>query len=389
MANDLIEIIEKNGKLGVRMSPHPGQRRAWDSNRRFVVVLSGTQGGKTSFGPPWLQREIQARGPGDYMVVTPTFPLLELKALPQFRRLFEDIYALGKYTGSPVRKFTLSSFGQKVLFGDYGRDHKTTVFFGYAAEPESLESATARAAWLDEAGQKKFKLGSWEAILRRLSLARGRVLITTTPYNLGWLKQQLWNRWKAGDPNIDVIHFESIANPLFPREEWEDARGRLPAWKFNMFYRGLFERPAGLIYDVFDEERHKIPRFTIPDHWPRHLGLPGGALLRSTPKLSSKESQASQKRWGVPRGRGNGVGNFGPGACRCARLRSSPSRLVLIESMALTSKTRFMFSTIWKAIWMKSSLTPACSTKTASQPKRLRTRRLSTIWTQSAIFSAG
>lgn len=278
MANDLISVVTRNGKTGIEMYPHAGQKAAWDSLRRFVAVLSGTQGGKTSFGPPWLHREIYRKGPGDYLVVTPTFPLLELKALPEFRKLFEDIYNLGKYVSSPVRRFTLSPFGQKSLFGDYGRDYKTNIFFGYAAEPESLESATAKAAWLDEAGQKRFKAASWEAIRRRLSLARGRVLITTTPYNLGWLKQQIWDRWKAGDPNIDVIRFESIANPLFSREEWEDARATLPRWKFDMFYRAIFTRPAGLIYDNFNEALHKCPRFEIPDTWPRFLGLDFGGV---------------------------------------------------------------------------------------------------------------
>ena len=51
-----------------------GQIRAGDSLKRFVCVFSGTQGGKTEMGPPWLLREIQLRGPGDYMIVTPTFP---------------------------------------------------------------------------------------------------------------------------------------------------------------------------------------------------------------------------------------------------------------------------------------------------------------------------
>jgi len=56
---------------------HPGQIRAMKSEKRFVVVLAGTQGGKTSLGPPWMLREIQARGSGDYLVVTPIYPLLE------------------------------------------------------------------------------------------------------------------------------------------------------------------------------------------------------------------------------------------------------------------------------------------------------------------------
>jgi hypothetical protein len=257
---------------------HRGQSQAWLSNRRFIGVIAGTQSGKTSFGPLWLYREIQDRGIGDYIVATPTFALLEKKALPEFLTHFQRRLRVGTYVSSPVRKFTFSKEGSIRTFGKYDPDHPTVVFFGYAEDPESLESATAKAAWLDEAGQKKFKLGSWEAIQRRLSLAQGRALITTTPYDLGWLKQQIYDRWKAGDTLYDVIRFDSTENPQFPPEEFERARNTLPEWKFNLFYRGIFTRPAGMIYDCFDEDRHVIPRFEIPGNWPRFLGLDFGGV---------------------------------------------------------------------------------------------------------------
>ncbi len=232
----------------------------------------------TSFYPHWLYREIQNKGPGDYIVATPTYPLLGIKALPEFRRVFEDYLFLGRYIGSPTHHFTFSQFGEKKTFGNYGRDYRTNVFFGHASDPESLEAATAKAACLDEAGQKNFKLGSWEAIQRRLSIHQGRALITTTIYNLGWLKSQIWDRWRAGDEDIDVINFSSIANPRFPREEFERARRKLPRWKFDMFYKAIFTRPAGLIYDCFDDKLHTVPRFPIPDHWPCFLGLDFGGV---------------------------------------------------------------------------------------------------------------
>jgi hypothetical protein len=273
MAHDLVEIV--NGTMQLRF--HAGQWRAWESERRIVVVLAGTQSGKTSFGPHWLYREIQRCGPGDYMVVTPTFPLLELKALPEFRRLFEQQLQLGKYTSSPSKQFVFSKAGSRRTFGDKWKPgQETRIIFGYASDPDSLESATAKAVWCDEAGQKKFKLSSWQAILRRLSLARGRVLITTTPYDLGWLKQQLWDKWRAGDPDIDVIRFDSTENPMFSVEEFERARRDLPAWKFDLFYRAIFTRPGGLIYDAFNETLCKVPRFELPAHWPRLLGLDFG-----------------------------------------------------------------------------------------------------------------
>lgn len=265
---------------GLELHFHANQWRAWDSTKRIIAVLAGTQGGKTSFGPHWLYREIGLRGPGDYMVVTPTYPLLEKKALPELLRIFDKILALGKYVGGASKMFTFSSKGERRTFGKV-QDVPTRVFFGHAQDPDSLESATAKGAWLDEAGQKKFKLGSWEAILRRLSIYLGRVLLTTTPYNLGWLKQMLWDPWMAhhqDHPDIEVVRFRSIDNPVFPQAEYERARRDLPRWKFDMFYNALFTRPAGLIYDSFDDTRHKIPRFAIPDEWPRFLGLDFGGV---------------------------------------------------------------------------------------------------------------
>ncbi len=260
----------------LRFNFHRWQARAMKSVRRFIAIVAGTQSGKTCTGPAWLHREITLRGPGDYLVVSPTYKLLDKKALPEFKRLFQDLLGLGHYK-SGEKVFVVSKGGEVKLFGSE-QSELTQIFFGYAEDPESLESATAKAAWLDEAGQRKFKLGSWEAILRRLSLHEGRCLITTTPYDLGWLKQKLYDPWKAGNEDIEFVRFESRANPMFPEAEWDRAKRDLPRWKFDLFYRGIFTRPAGVIYDAFDPDRDKIPPFKIPKRWYRYVGLDFGGV---------------------------------------------------------------------------------------------------------------
>jgi hypothetical protein len=132
-------------------------------------------------------------------------------------------------------------------------------------------------------GQDQFRLEAWEAVLRRLALHQGRALLGTTPYNLGWLKQEIYDRWRQGDPDYEVIQFESTANPAFPLAEYERAKRTLPAWKFNMFYRGQYDRPAGLIYgdylDTYREEGgHLVHPFNLPPEWPRHVGIDFGAV---------------------------------------------------------------------------------------------------------------
>lgn len=279
MPHDLAEITPE-GKLQLHF--HPGQMRAWRSEARCVALIAGAQSGKTSFIPHWLYREIQRVGPGDYLFASPTFQLMQKKALPEFRRLFEQTLRLGKYQSSPTMKFTFSASGARRTFGDSWSPSSplTQIFFGHARNPDSLESATYKAAVLDEAGQNDFKAGSWEAIQRRLAIADGRLLIATTPYNLGWLKRVVFDAWERGNPEYEVVRFDSTENPIFPAHVFDRARREMPQWRFDMMYRGIFTRPAGQIYSCFDTKKHVIPRSSIEIHptWRRIVGLDFGQV---------------------------------------------------------------------------------------------------------------
>jgi hypothetical protein len=273
MTTDLYAV--KNGELNLYL--HNGQWKAWNSRRRIVAVVAGTQSGKTSFAPLWLYKEIRERGAGDYGFIAPTFRLLELKALPEFRRFFEDVMRLGEYHATPVPHFAFSTDGATRTFGSTP-DRPTAVFFGYAANPDSLESATYKAVVCDEAGQQVFKRGSWEAIQRRVAIHEGRILICTTPYpDSQWLRSEIIDKFHAGDPTIDLISFASTMNPSFPKVELERAKQSLPDWKFRMFYMGQMTRPAGLIYDCFGSAQ-LFPAFDIPHAWRRYLGADFGGV---------------------------------------------------------------------------------------------------------------
>ena len=260
--SDLVAI--QDGKMTVRL--HPGQTRAWDSKRRQVFIIAGTQSGKTSFLPLLLNREILEKGEGDYLAVTATYDLLKLKFLPEMRRFFVDTFGW-EYAAS-----------ERTIVKQYKPRMFTRIIMRSADAEGGLESATAKGAILDECGQDRFQVGAYEAILRRLSLSRGRILAGTTPYNLGWLKTLIFDKWRGGDETIDVIQFKSIMNPSFPKEEYYERKKTMPAWKFAMFYDGNFSRPAGLIYDNFDDDLHTCPRFNIPASWERFVGLDFGLV---------------------------------------------------------------------------------------------------------------
>ncbi len=284
------QLVEITPEGEVQLHFHEGQSLTWESKARFIAMLAGTQGGKTSFAPWWLNREINAafelmrsmgqdlsKGLGDFLAVTSTYDLFKLAMLPALRNLFEDILHIGHYwAGDRIMELSenLVPYG-KFWARDVGS--KDAPMFGRiilrSAEAESgLEAATIKAAWLDEVGQPEFTLGAWEAVLRRLAINQGRALLTTTIYNLGWLKQEVYDKWMAGDSNFDVIQYDSTTNPGFPREEFERARSAMPTWKFNMFYRGLFTRPEGMVYSSFDEQACVIEPFTIPEDWQMLVG---------------------------------------------------------------------------------------------------------------------
>jgi len=263
---DLIEETTRSGKRGVRLHFHPGQIAAWNAAERFVFVIAGTQSGKTTFGPWWLAREIQRCGAGDYLAVTATYDLFKLKMLPEMLRVFTGyLRADGWVWHASDRLLSSRTLGARIILRSAEADG-------------GLESATARAAWLDECGQNQFRVDAWQAVQRRLSLTQGRALGTTTPYNLGWLKTEVFDRWRRGEDGYRVVQFRSIDNPRFPLAEYERAKSTLPAWKFEMFYNGNFHRPAGLIYDCFDEPENVVDDFALPLSWPRRVGLDfGGA----------------------------------------------------------------------------------------------------------------
>jgi len=145
--------------------------------------------------------------------------------------------------------------------------------FVYNLEVEGNHNYIADGILVSNCGQKQFKRETHEAYERRTLIHQARTLYTTTLYGLGWLKTEIYDPWfNKTDPDIDVIQFDSTENPLFPRVEYDRMKASMPDWKFQMFHRGRFSRPAGMIYNAFDSTTQVIPPFEIPVNWPRYVG---------------------------------------------------------------------------------------------------------------------
>ncbi len=277
---------------------HIGQEYAHDSLRRIVALISGTQSGKTVYGPWWLDEEIQRLGGGDYYAITATYDLFKLKMLPSLLTVFEEKLGIGRYwSGDRIIELQDPSSGtfwaQKSSQPMYAR-----IILRSADSKGGLESGTAKAAWLDEAGQERFDLKAWRATKRRLALARGRILITTTLYEIGFLDSEILAVAEAGgyteiteverrgemevtdnpDADMALVQFDSTINPVFPLEEMAEAKEDMPDEEYQAFYRGRRVSSRLMIYDCWKDDINRTPRFTIPEEWPRYLGLDFGAV---------------------------------------------------------------------------------------------------------------
>ena len=278
---------------------HAAQRLAWESTSRYVTFLGGSQAGKTSWGPWWMEREIRIKGRGDYIVATASYDLFKLKLLPAILLVFEQILKLGRFwAGDKI--FELKD----PLSGKYWATKSTDpmwarIILRSAQSEGGLESSTAKAVWLDEAGQDEFTIDAWRAVKRRGILEQARVLLTTTLYSgMTWIKTELIDKAEKGGvtetletdtgaiidcirndaENICIIQADSTVNPMFSVDEYEEARRTLPPDQFAMFYRGRIGRPRHMIYDCLDENRHFIPSFKIPDDWIRYVGVDFGGV---------------------------------------------------------------------------------------------------------------
>lgn len=275
-------VVDKPRKI-VNVYLHTGQRKAWDSDKRFVFMIAGKQSGKTIYGPIHLLRYILELGKGDYLAISATFDLFKLKMLPALKQLFVSDMGIARYwAGDQVLELCDPATGQ---FGaQQSNDHEKMwgrVILRTADSEKGMQSATAKAAWLDEPGLYAAEV--WKDVRGRLSLNAGPALGTTTPYNLGWLKQQIYDPWVAGSKEIDVVQFSSRLSPFFSEAEYESLRASMQSYQFKMDYDAEFGRPPAAIYENFvdalrEHGGHKVQRFIIPTEWARMQSVDPGIV---------------------------------------------------------------------------------------------------------------
>ena len=129
-----------------------------------------------------------------------------------------------------------------------------------------------------------------ETLTTRTTGRAGHVLHPQTIGDCNPAAPTHWIKARARDGKLTLIESTHHDNP----ELFDQATGEItPAGEVRLgrlkgltgarllrLFHGLWASPAGAIYDVFDDQRHKVKSFPPPLTWPRTVGIdPFGAYV--------------------------------------------------------------------------------------------------------------
>lgn len=243
------EIIE------VDFAPLDYQDRLLFSDKKYLGLIGGTGCGKTYFLPRWLDIQMCAKPGEKWIVSAPTIPMLKANPISYVVDYFTENGIDYDHNKSALTIETDAGF----------------IYFISALRPDRMQGIHAMGIIGDEAGL--YPRLWWDTAVQRITFKIGaQILLLTTPYNLGWLKTEVYDAWTAGDSEFLVENPKSIDNWRYPKDRYYQAKEKLPDWKFKMLYEGKFERPAGLIYPGYQT----CDAFPIPRTWRRIGGVDFG-----------------------------------------------------------------------------------------------------------------
>ena len=212
----------------IEITLHQKQLEAFSFTTQFCAAIAGVRGGKTYVGSVWAGKKITDCA-GNGLITGPDYKTLQQATLPTFFSIFPHYQKYYKEQKSVIEL------------------PNKKIFIRSLDDPLSPEGITADWVWGDEAG--KYKLLAWTVLRSRVSLTKGQILFTTTPYNMGWLYHDFYIPWQNGsDKDLTVIGWASVENPYFPKEVFEAEKRRLPDAEFKKRYEGIFMRLQGLVY---------------------------------------------------------------------------------------------------------------------------------------------
>lgn len=249
---DISTTVAANNEFDISVLPY--QSKLLFSKKPILAFIGGTGCGKSFFIPIWLWYKMLQFPGEEWIVSSPTIPMMKRTVVKYIKSFFDK--------NSVVYTYNKADFVFDLPHG--------TIYCISAQDPDRMQGIHAKGIIGDEAGL--YDRLWWETALQRVSFKEGLILLTTTPYYFNYLKTDIYDRWLTGDKSIEFVNPTSLDNPFYSKKAYEEAKKKLPEWKFKMLYEGKFARPEGLIYPEYTT----VDPFDIPDDWEYVIGVDFG-----------------------------------------------------------------------------------------------------------------
>jgi hypothetical protein len=257
--------------------PHPVQWQALRFKTQFAAAICGSQSGKTTVGAVWagmrIQEQLNSKKPMPGLIGAPTYKIMNQSTLQKFWEQFPHLQQYHKRQESVIEVPYTNKKGENKIY---------PIFIRSFDRPLTVEGMSPGWAWLDEFGQCDSL--AWTVVKTRMTVTGGKIFITTTPYNMGFLHREVYQPVKEGiETRMSLFNWSAYDLATFFEREAKKAKGEqkkeyelkakavrehldsekkaLPPEMFASRYMGHFSRMTGLVYNLHEEQF--VPREDI------------------------------------------------------------------------------------------------------------------------------
>lgn len=198
-------------------------------------------------------------------------------------------------SGSVLQTFEKKVLASKNSVQKFGGEHVEKYIYSNGSEiwiggmdnPDKVLSSERDFIFVNQV--EELGLPDWEYLLTRCTGRAGNAPISMLYGDCNPGPPTHWIEQLRKQNKLTVIKTTHRDNPEIYSDDGNLTPGGkqrigilagLSGSRYSRLYQGLWAAPEGAIYDIFDEERHKVAAFDIPHFWPRVVGIdPFGAFV--------------------------------------------------------------------------------------------------------------
>lgn len=145
------------------------------------------------------------------------------------------------------------------------RGGSVTHLMSAEQKDKEFEGSVLDWAWIDEPLRRNI----FVALKRGMLTTGGHIWMTCTPLDEPWIYEDLYMKGVSGKHSeIEVFEGSSDENIYISETEKKEFLSHLTEDEVETRWYGKFKHLAGRVFKEYKPERHRIPPFDIPPHWP-------------------------------------------------------------------------------------------------------------------------